>query len=349
MHSNDIYYVNTYKSRTVDFKRLPPKLVVSIPKFSFQRIDREKLFKQFGSLTAFSIKSKGRKPIGVESPRTTSSSINRPLLLTPQTIATIETGYDHLHDVTCLSDEQIWTLGNNNVMKLSNLNGKLLETFHTNLGNRQSNISITRRGELAFTDKSDCTVNIVMNKQIQEIVKLQGWMPQNVCCSYFGDFLVVMQSDDRKHTKVVRYAGSTEIQSVQFDHRGKPLYSSSVLCNFKYISENRNRDICVADHFAGAVVVVNHDGKRRFLYIGPPLSGSIPFKPVGITTDSQSRILTSDFHNYRIHIVDQNGQFLQYIGDCDLSCPWGLCVDTKDNLFVAEKDTHKIKKIQYYM
>lgn len=317
LHSNDIYYVNTYKSRTVDFKRLPPKLVVSIPKFSFQRIDREKLFKQFGSLTAFSIKSEGRKPIGVESSRTTSSSINRPLLLTPQTLATIETGYDHLHDVTCLSDEQIWTLGNNNVMKLFNLNGKLLETFHTNLGNRQSNISITRRGELAFTDKCECTVNIVMNKQIQEIVKLQGWMPQNVCCSYFGDFLVVMQSDDRKHTKVVRYAGSTEIQSIQFDHRGKPLYSSSVLCNFKYISENRNRDICVADHFAGAVVVVNHDGKRRFLYTGPPLSGSVPFKPVGITTDSQSRILTSDFHNYRIHIVDQNGQFLQYIGDCD--------------------------------
>lgn len=334
MHSNDIYYVNTYKSRTVDFKRLPPKFVVSIPKFPFQRIDREKLFKQFGSLTAC---------------RTASSSINRPLLLKPQTLATIETGYYHLHDVTCLSDEQIWTLGNNNVMKLFNLNGKLLETFHTNLGNQQSNISITRRGEIAFTDKSDCTVNIVKNKQIQEIVKLQEWRPQNICCSYFGDFLVVMQSDDRKHTKVVRYAGSTEIQSIQFDHRGKPLYSSSVLCYFKYISENKNRDICVADHFAGAVVVVNHDDKRRFLYTGPPLSGSIPFKPVGITTDSQSRILTSDFHNYRIHIVDQNGEFLQCIGDCDFNCPWGLCVETKDNLFVAEKDTHKIKKIQYYM
>lgn len=176
MHSNAIYYVNTYKSRTVDFKRLPPKLVVSIPKFSFQRIDREKLFKQFGSLTAFSIKTEERKPIGVESSRTASSSINRPLLLKPQTLATIETGYDHLHDVTCLSDEQIWTLGNNNVMKLFNLNGKLRETFHTNLGNQQSNISITRSGEIAFTDKSDCTVNIVKNKQIQEIVKLQGWM-----------------------------------------------------------------------------------------------------------------------------------------------------------------------------
>lgn len=84
---------------------------------------------------------------------------------------------------------------------------------------------VTRRGKVAFTDKNHCTVNVVKNKQIHEIVKLQGWMPQNVCCSYSGDFLVVMQSDDKKQTKVVRYAGSTEIQTIQFDHRGQPLYS----------------------------------------------------------------------------------------------------------------------------
>lgn len=120
LDSNDIHHVNTYKSKNADFKILPPKLVVSIPKFSFQKIDREKLFKQFGFLTAFSITAEERKPISVESPRTASSSINRPLLLKPQTLATIETGYDHLYDVTCLSDEQIWTLGNNNIMKLFN-------------------------------------------------------------------------------------------------------------------------------------------------------------------------------------------------------------------------------------
>lgn len=156
MDSNDIHHVNTYKSRNADFKILPPKLVVSIPKFSFQKIDREKLFKKFRSLTAFSITTEERKPISLESPKTASSSINRPLILKPQTLATIETEYDLLYDVTCLSDEQIWTLGNNNIMKLFNLDGKLLETFHTTLGKWQSNIVVTRTGEVAFTDNNDC-------------------------------------------------------------------------------------------------------------------------------------------------------------------------------------------------
>lgn len=107
-------------------------------------------------------------------------------------------------------------------------------------------------------------------------------------------------------------------------------------------------DICVADHNKGAVVVVIEVGTFRFKYTGLPCTSDMSFQPFGINTDNQSRILTVDLNNNRIHIIDHNGQFLRYIDNCNLHCPWYSCLDTKDNLFMAENGSGKLKKIQYY-
>nr|XP_022298588.1 uncharacterized protein LOC111107603 [Crassostrea virginica] len=186
------------------------------------------------------------------------------------------------------------------------------KTNKTKSGGRPRDIAVDYDGTVLFSDETQKTVYKVKNGQTEKIITLQGWTPAEICVT----------------------------------SSGKPLYSRNSL--LKYISENRNLDICVADMEAGAVVVVNQAGKLRFKYTGhPSTTKAKPFKSFGITTDSQSRILTVDRDNYCIHILDTDGQFLRYIDNCDLSCSYGMCVDSNDNLFVCECNEGNVKKIKY--
>lgn len=253
----------------------------------------------------------------------------------------------NLRSVSYLAENQLWTRGHNDtILKLYNLQGELLELIQTSSGNVPTDIAMKQNGDLVYADFFDNSINIIRNEQIGLLVRLQGWRPLNLCSTSAGDLLVSMVSEDRNQAKVVRCSRGEETQNIQWDHQGEALYSRYP--TYKFLSENKNLDVCVADWKTGNIVVVNAAGHLRFRYApGPPLPGDRPFKPFGITTDSQSRILTTDCNNHRIHILDQDGNFLRYIENLGLEYPSGLCVDLNDNLFVAEYYTGNIKEIQY--
>lgn len=93
------------------------------------------------------------------------------------------------------------------------------------------------------------------------------------------------------------------------------------------------------------MVVVSHFGLLRFIYTGN--SSQMSFNPVGIATDGTCLILVVDHDHQIIHAVDQDGQFIGYIKNCNLQSPWAICVDSKDRLFVAESLIGQVKKIEY--
>ncbi|XP_062578771.1 uncharacterized protein LOC134240725 [Saccostrea cucullata] len=342
--SNDVFMTIEYSSRNEEFSKLPPKVLVSLPMFNAKPVDREQLYKLFGSLAPLSTitEKNGYKMKKLE------RSSGR-LLEEPELITSIDTGYENHRSVACLSEKEIWISGHSiSDMKCFDIQGSLIKTITKKSEGFPNDISVTGDGDLLYSDGITRTVNKVKNGHTEEMIKLWGWVPIQFCVNSSGDLLVTMHSDDddddKTQSKVVRYSGSTEKQTIQFDEDGKPLYSGNY--HIKYISENRNLDICVADSIAGAVVVVNQAGKLRFRYTGhPSTTQNKPFNPYGITTDSQSQILTADGDNHCIHILDQDGQFLRYIDNCDLKDPFGLCV-YKNNLFLAEWGG-KVKKIKY--
>lgn len=150
-----------------------------------------------------------------------------------------------MRGISCRDDGDFWTCGNDNIMRLYNLHGEMMKSIQTKSGEMPYVIVVTRSRDLAYTDKNDRTVNIVKNSRIETVIRLRGWRPLDLCSTSSDDLLVIMESDDYKQTKIVRYCGSTEKQIIQFDDKGEPLYSPS---NFsKYISENRNLDVCVSN------------------------------------------------------------------------------------------------------
>ncbi|XP_062596026.1 pyrin-like [Saccostrea cucullata] len=379
MESNEISKLFSITTDIDKHRNLPEKIEPSLPKFTLARMQREKLVKFFGTLSSssltsdkhgYSMKTTQKLPEAGSSPpvkqlldepetvTTISTGYNKAgpsppvkqLLDQPKCVISAVTGYERLYYVACLRNEEIWASGNDKTMKLFSFTQRsLLKSIRTKSGNEPEGLTVTKSGDLVYIDDSDRTVNIVKNEKIEEVIRLQNWEPLGVCSTSSGDLLVVMDTYDNKQSKVVRYYGSTKKQTIQFDDEGKPLYSSSrsiFLIEYKYISENRNLDICMSDSGAKAVVVVNQAGKLRFRYTGhTPAPKNEPFRPVGIATDSESHILTADYNNDCIHIIDQDGQFLRYI-NCTLSNPMGLCTDTNDTMFVAQCEG-KVTKIKY--
>lgn len=342
--SSDVYLVSAYKSRIDGFRKLPPKLKVTFQSFCLPKINTTQLFEELDSLNLTISVTKKEQEYKMDSPGYMSSLSDSKPVDEFEIITSINTDYRYLFCVTCMSDEEIWVCGNINIMKLYNLQGEQLKSIKSKSENMPWDIAVTKSRDLIYTDFSNRSVNLIRKSEIQKISTLRGWGPIRVCITSSDDILIMMRSDDKRQVKIVRYSGSMEKQSIQFDDKGKPLYSP--ISYIKYICENKNQDVCVSDYFAGAVVVVNQKGKFRFKYTGSS-NAKESFKPVGIATDNQERILTSDCKNNCICILDSNGEFLRFIENCDLNCPWGLCVDSRDNLYVVERNLGRVKKIKY--
>jgi hypothetical protein len=331
-----------YESMVDELRLVPNRIEISSPKVVPSDIKEEDVIRQ---LVSFTPSAKSTLPgFSISKTGGVVAVSARVLLEKPECLATLKLDCKKIKGICCESPDKVWIYGDDEKLRQLDKNGTLLKCIDAVSGNSQKDIAINKENQIAFSHKMDECVNLVRDDHIEEVINVAGWIPYGVCFNSDGDLMVCMRRNDYMESKVGIFSDGTLTQEIQFDDTGKPLFSVSR--NNMYITENGNRDICVSDWNACAVIVVKKSGELRFRYTGNLSRSYKEFYPHGIDTDNCCRILVADRDNDCVHVIDRNGKFLRYI-NCNLQDTFVISIDQNENLWVGECDTECIKVIKY--
>ncbi|XP_062602495.1 E3 ubiquitin-protein ligase arc-1-like isoform X1 [Saccostrea cucullata] len=99
--SNKMTLALEYSSKIAEFRKLPPNVHVSLPTFISENINREQIYKLFGSLSPLSIKKEGNRQKEMK-----TTATYKELLEVPEPITSISTGYK-IRGAKCLNEKEI--------------------------------------------------------------------------------------------------------------------------------------------------------------------------------------------------------------------------------------------------
>ncbi|XP_062620682.1 uncharacterized protein LOC134282290 [Saccostrea cucullata] len=177
----------------------------------------------------------------------------------PVVLSTLQSPYGHpniyfqmfgrfpeLWKVQCVGRDMILTSGNDKTINQIDMTGSSLKTIHTN----ENVLALTTNSQhepvfcLSNARQTNTDIYIYNKIKVNVLLSTVDWFHVGICYSANGNPLVSMRSMDRAQSRVVRYSGTTEIQSIQYDSLRKDLFSTSVT-KAVLLTENRNGDICV--------------------------------------------------------------------------------------------------------
>ena len=247
--------------------------------------------------------------------------------------------YKQLRRIVCLGAGEAWVIGEKANVKRIDIHGSVKEKVRCQ--NIPSDISLTEKGELIYSDKINRTVNIIRQAKIQVLITLpKGWQPLGICYTTSRGVLVSLQMSERN--KIVYYRGEEITMEIDKDEHGNHIFRDG--SGMLIVTKNINRDICVTDENAKTVVVMNSEGRVRFRYNG---TRERSFEPRCIVTDSLGHILVTELAFECIHILSQDCNLLRCVENCNLDTPCALSVDNKGSMWVGLYYKGNIKVIQY--
>lgn len=262
----------------------------------------------------------------------------------PVLVDTIQTGCDIPRRVVCLGSSGAWVSGIDDVIEAWSMKDKsnVRDIFQTLSGRRPTDLALSPEGRIVYSDHFQRRILKYKNRQVKTVLCFRKWRPSGICYTSSGELLVGMSNADYSEKKIRRYDGKKIRHVIQFDQRGRALFTPGDLAIF--VKENKNRDICVVDCQAKVLLILNKAGCVRFKYSGGHVGGD--FNPGCLATDSLCRILLTDTGNDVIHVLDRDTRLLGVIDRSHgvTGCV-GIAVDGEDRAWVTECHTAKLKVV----
>ncbi|XP_062587337.1 uncharacterized protein LOC134248976 [Saccostrea cucullata] len=117
-------------------------------------------------------------------------------------IATIPTEVKPLLTVVCVGADKAWISGKDTAIYCVDIHGSVQEFVKTASLERPTDITLTKEGDLIYTDYKNRTLNIFRQGTIEVLVTTQeGWKPRGLCATRSGDVLVNLYNGSQNKTK----------------------------------------------------------------------------------------------------------------------------------------------------
>ena len=211
-------------------------------------------------------------------------------------------------------------------IQLMNREGSVNDKF--NIDFTINDMAVTPDGDLLLADSSNkCIRSKSRQKNINTLFSTSG-NPYGLCYLHNGD-IVVTFGDERK---VIVYSRDGQVRQT--------LDNITFRCPRKVAVNKVNQDIYICDHdsfdsYRGKLIAVWIDGQQRFKYTG---QGDKDFYPSNVCTDQIGHVFIADRYNHRVHMLNQEGQFIQYIltSQQGLRRPVTIDVDSDGYVWVGE-------------
>ena len=213
--------------------------------------------------------------------------------------------------IACVDQGLTWVRTGEKKLRLLDKEGSVKDTVYIYFG--FWDIALTSDGDLLLADWNKSCIRSVSRQKIRTLFRVKTqWAistlfitsgrPTGLCCLHNDDIVVTFKDEN----KVEVYNRNGLVRwTIDYKFRYP----------FKVTVNKVNKDICICDldsfhSSTGKLIAVGADGQARYEYSG---QGAEELSPYTVCTDQMGHVLITDCVNHCVHILDQDGRFIQYV------------------------------------